>query len=334
MKHIIIRDDSLNGYEYGCLAAFEEAIHEETGADFYILPEYNYSGFVLKHFGQGMKRRALRSYFPKMHIEINADVCWYILMGPENFTLDLYKGWESNTGVKILYLFDTLPGQYELIKKITDSYTWDILITSFNDAVDDLQNLTGKKWYCVEQAADKYLFEPVQFEEKIIPFSSYGRRNLKVHEFVKEFCKNKGLYYDYTTLSSKFPLASSKELYYQYAWHMKHSLFTFSWPVEMTNPTRAGKLHPITCRWFEAAAAGTVIVGKQPGNKMFNSQLSENLVLNINDSENKNNLIEQINEIWDNRKIHYENSLAIRKLNFDRWNWNIRVKTILKIVSD
>ena len=37
--------------------------------------------------------------------------------------------------------------------------------------------------------------------------------------------------------------------------------FTFGWPVEFTHPDRVKTFSPITCRWFEAAASGAVVVG-------------------------------------------------------------------------
>ncbi|HVZ97120.1 MAG TPA: hypothetical protein VG847_09615, partial [Chitinophagaceae bacterium] len=264
MKHVVIKDDRLNGWEYGMLRSFEMAIVEETGASVFEIPKYEFVPGLLPHFGQGMKRGVYRKYFPKQEMKLECDVAWCILMGPENYRLDLYTQWDKTCKIKILYFFDTLPGQYPLIKRILSNHSWDILITSFNDAVDDLEKITGRKWHCVEQAVDKRLFHPVSFNERKIQFSAYGRKYPVFHQVLKDFCGSNGLYYDYTTHDAKHPVEDATELYRQYAWHLSHSVFTVSWPVELTSPARAGHLHPITCRWFEAAASGTAIIGKQP----------------------------------------------------------------------
>lgn len=332
--HTILRDPALNGWEYGMLRSFETAIVEETAAVFEDVPEYIYTKKYIHHFGHGMTRGKYRKYFPKQVWKPEGEIAWYVLMGPENYKMDLFKGWDEHFRLKVLYLYDTFPSQYPLIKKLCGNNIWDILITSFNDAVNDLEDVTGRKWYCIEQAFDKRIFNPVSLDEKVIHFSSYGRRYTVLHEVVRNFCEQKQLYYDYTTHDGKHPTAPSSELYKQYAWHLKHSLFTFSWPVELTNAARAGHLHPITCRWFEAMATGTVILGRKPGNSMFDISLDEDLVFDLDPAGSKQDLMYRLEQAWDRREELYQKAQTIRRNKGDKVSWNNRVKDILKIVED
>jgi hypothetical protein len=254
-------------------------------------------------------------------------------MGPENYKLDLYQNWEKHYKTKILYLYDTFPSQYSLIKKLCSEGTWDILITSFNDAVDDLKKVTGREWHCIQQAADKDLFIGASLGERLIHFSSYGRRYPALHEVIKEFCEKKGLYYDYTTHDGLHPVVDSAELYKQYAWHLNHSLFTFSWPVEFTNPARSGHLHPITCRWFEAMASGTIILGKKPANDIFKDWLDDDLVIDIDPSQNKGELLLALDRIWEARDHLCEKALSIKTKKHSCISWNERVRSIMSIIS-
>jgi len=332
MKHVLINDPSLNGWEYGMLRSFEAAIVKETGAGIFDLPPYVFAGKYQRHFQHGMNRGVYRKYFPKQELAIKADTAWCILMGPENYRLDLYKGWENNCKTKILYLYDTLPSQYPLIKRLFSNNNWDILITSFNDAVDDLKKMTGRDWYCVEQAADEALFQPVPFQERIIHFSSYGRRYPLLHETLKEFCRDKNLYYDYTTHDAKHPVAEAPELYKQYAWHLSHSLFTLSWPVELTNPSRAGHLRPITCRWFEAAAAGTIILGKAPDNPSFEKLFYGKNVVEGDLLADKKSTLLALEKIWNERETLFNRSFEKRRQYAQNWTWNERVQRILSLI--
>lgn len=328
MKHVILRNPRLNGWEHGTLRALEDAIRELTGAVLADTPRYTGFNGVNK-LGFGTRYEALRALCPKKPLRIEADVIWYILMGPENYELDLFQGWDTRAKYRIVYLFDTLEAQVPLIKKLFSGDTFTHRFTSFRDAVPMLEKQTGKKWYSVAQAVPGPLFYPVPFEEKIIHFSSYGRRQERFHHILSGFCQSKGLIYDYTTHGRHKPVASEAELYRQYAWHIRHSLFTVSWPVELTHPQRAGSLSPITCRWFEAASAATTILGHQPANPDFESVLAPGYVINLDLNHDDEVIKEQLNDLWENRKSYYDRSLNIALANNGKWIWKSRVKEML-----
>ena len=332
MKHVVIKDSDLNGWEYGMLRSFERIILEETGGAIAEIPTYSVSKDYMKHLGHSMNKSFLRKALPKNKFEVNADVAWYILMGPENYKLDLYTGWSEGVKTKILYLYDTLPEQYETIRKLFSTNTWDICITSFNDAVGDLEKLTGRKWHCVPQAADPLLFSPTDVQNKLIHFSSYGRRLPVLHDALVEFCRSNNLYYDYTTHDGKHPTADSVELYKQYAWHLNNSLFNISWPVEVTNLKRAGNLRPITCRWFEAAMSECIILGKNPDNPQFEKELTNNLVENFNAFGTKQEIFKELDKVWAKKTFLNEKSRQLRIENQERWTWQKRVNTILELL--
>lgn len=331
MQHVLIKDSELNGWEYGMLRSFEKTIVKETNATTVNIPEYTFDRNYLKHFGHGMKRGVYRRYFPRQAFDIEADVAWYILMGPENYRLDLYKNWERGCKKKILYLYDTLPSQYAAIKRLFSNNHWDLLITSFNDAVADLEKITGRKWHCIEQAADMELFKPVPLSERIIHFSSYGRRHAPLHEALIEFCAVNNLYYDFTTHDGRHPTADSSELYKQYAWHLTHSLFTFSWPVELTNTQRAGHLKPVTCRWFEAAAAGTIIAGQPPNNAAFNKYFGGDIVVKLDFNSSKKDYLKSLDSIMNKSEQHHKDAYQFSQQLKSDISWNEKVKRIIEL---
>lgn len=297
MNHIILTDTHLTGWEYGMLRSFESAIKSITNAKVVDIDVRLLPAFIEKRVGHGMRFSSLRKFLPKTKLDIGADVLWYVIMGPEDYRLDRFENCKES-GVKILYIYDTLPSQYKLIKKIVKSCNWDVLITSFCDSVKDLNEITGESWYCIPQAADDEIFEQLPFDDKVIHFSSYGRRHPLLHEALKEFCSQKSLYYDYTTHDARHPTANPVDLYKQYGWHLNRSLFTICLPVEDTNPDRAGHLSPITCRWFEASAAGCMILGKPPRNEAFFDYFASDFVIDIGDVNNKKQLLAVLESIW------------------------------------
>lgn len=330
MKHVLLRNPFLSGWQYGMLRALENAIVEITGAEIINLPDFRKHKWF-ESTQHGMRLSSFRKLIPKKELHVEADVIWCILMGPENLMLDLFNGW-LQAKHRIVYIFDTLPEQYPLMKSLFSSNEFNIKITSFNDAKEDLEKLTAQPWQVVEQAGTKDLFHSVPFENKLIHFSSYGRKWPALHEALLQFCTEKNLYYDFTTHDFKHPVAEPEFLYQQYAWHLNHSLFTFSWPVELTSPARAGHLHPITCRWFEAACAGTVMIGKKPANDEFDQYLFPEAVIEINPSEKKEGIFNRLEQIWSMRRELYERVNVEQKINYTRLIWQNRVERMLSLI--
>jgi hypothetical protein len=218
------------------------------------------------------------------------------------------------------------------MKELFSSGDFNIKITSFNDAKNDLDKLTGQQWHVIEQAGTE-VFQSVPFEEKLIHFSAYGRRLPAWHAVLMDFCKENNLYYDYSTHGGRYPTADPEQLYRQYAWHLNHSLFTLSWPVELTNPERAGHLHPITCRWFEAACAGSVILGRKPANEVFDQWLFPDLVIALDPKASQNEIRQQLENIWKNRKELYSAVNEKQNRYYGRLTWDNRVQRILELLK-
>lgn len=333
LQHIVLTDPALNGFEYGMLRDFEEEIVRITNAKRVEMPKRKLPKLIEDRIGHGTRYAKLRKFIPKIESDLKADVLWVLLMGPENFPLDLFKNWDRHVGVKILYIFDTFEGQLPSIRRVLQSAKWDLAITSFHGALSFLQEQTQHKWYAVAQGVKLDRFKPVAKEEKLISFSAYGRRLDNVHQSVKQYCLQTDKYYEYTTTTGLQPQLDPCENYRQYAWHLAHSFFTFSWAVEVTNPKRVLTFSPITCRWFEAAASGTVILGQAPKEPEFEKIFGDNLVIPIDytDSQDKLQLIWE--ELWKNRYIYFESALKTRERLAQNWSWESRVWEILKLIN-
>jgi hypothetical protein len=333
LKHILLRNSRLKGWEYGMLRAFEDEIVRQTSAEIVEVPYYGKPA-VLNRAGHGMRFEGIRDYLPKQELKLEGDVIWYVLMGPENYELDLFKGWTKNAKHRIVYIYDTLEPQFPVIKKLFSSDDFNIKVTSFNDAKPLLEQITNKNWHVVEQAVPENLFFPVPAEKKVIDLSSYGRRFPAFHDVLLEFCTAHRLYFDYTMHAVKNPTAIESELYRQYAWHLTHSKFTVSWPVELTNPVRAGQLHPITCRWFEAAASATILVGRKPGNSKFDATLAKDLVFELDPFAERSLILKTLETLYRDYDFLQSKADEIRAKNYSRWTWKEKVERILNIMEN
>ena len=333
LKHIVLTDPILNGFAYGMLRDFEDEIVRITGGHKVVMPRRKLPKFIEDRTAHGTRYAPFRNFIPKVECDLKADVLWVILMGPEDFPLDLFKNWDRNVGIKVLYIFDTFEHQLPSIRRVLQSAKWDLAITSFHGALSFLESHTQRKWHAVAQGVKLDRFKPVAKSEKLISFTAYGRRLENVHNSIKEYCLQTDKYYEYTTTTSLQSQLDPRENYSQYAWHLAHSFFTFSWPVELTNPQRVLTFSPITCRWFEAAASGTVILGQAPKDSEFNKIFGSDLVIPIDyTSSNENfNLIWQ--ELWENRYYYFQGAMKAREMLGKNWFWDTRVFEILELIN-
>ncbi|MBR8832751.1 MAG: glycosyltransferase family 1 protein [Stigonema ocellatum SAG 48.90 = DSM 106950] len=333
LKHVVLTDPVLNGFAYGMLRDLEDEIVCITDGCKVLTPRRKLPKFIEDRIAHGTRYSNFRKLIPKVECDLKADVLWVILMGPEDFPLDLFNNWDRNVGIKVLYIFDTFERQLPSIRRVLQSAKWDIAITSFHGAVSFLEEQTQRKWYAVAQGVKLERFKPVAKEEKLISFSSYGRRLQNVHDGVKEYCSQTGKYYDYTTTTAIQSQIDSRENYNQYAWHLVHSFFTFSWPVELTHPKRVRTFSPITCRWFEAAASGTVILGQPPQDPEFKNIFGSDLVIPIDYESSKEHLNLILEELWENRFYYLECALKNREILIKNLTWESRVVEILNLMN-
>jgi hypothetical protein len=331
--HAILANPNLSGFEYGMLDDFQEEIARLTGASFVEIPRRMGFGNLGRKFSIGTRYAGLRRFLRTRGFSVSADVLWVVLMGPENWELDLCQDWDRKVGFKILYLFDTMERQIPAIRKVLKSAKWDLTISSFSGAVPHLEAATQRKWHCVPQGVKLDRFRSPGETRRMIDFCSYGRRLERIQASLKRFCESAGLHYDYTTTAGLRPDTKPQEHYTLYAWHLKHSIFNLCWPVELTTPGRVQSFSPITCRWFEAAAAGNVIVGKAPRDAGFAELFGPDGVVEVNPELSDNDLQTVWRKLWGLRYAHLETARQRYRAYSSQWSWEARVRQILSLAG-
>ncbi len=332
-RHVVLVDPALSGFEFGAQRDFEDTIVRVTGATALAAPDRGLPALVRRYTRVATRYEPLGALVPRRAFPIRADVLWVILMGPENFPLWFHRDWDRQAGRTVLYLYDTLEHQFGLIRKLLSRGRWDLCVTSFPAAVPVLERETGRRWHSAVQAVRPDRFFPLPEGEPVIGFSAYGRRVPAVHDAVRAFAERTGCYYEYSTALRPHPSLDPREYYGHYAWHVRQSWFTFSWPVEVTHPRRAPTFSPITCRWFEAAAAGAVIVGEAPKDPVFEQYFGRDFVVPFDPAAPPARMAARLEEIWADRAALRRKALQAHAERAGSWTWESRVRQILKLLD-
>jgi hypothetical protein len=333
-KQVLLTNQALRGVEYGILRDFEDEIVGITGAERLVAPHRVLHPFINDRLEHGTRYARLRPFVPKKAFALEADVLWVVLMGPENFTLDLFDGWDKNVGTKILYIFDTFECHLNSILRVLAATKWDYTFTAFQGAKTYLERHTGRRWHLVHQGVNLDRFSPVDIRDRSIGFCSYGRQLEKIHQSIKEHCSKTSTYYDFnTTLALLAPNVSPQESYARYAWHLGHSFFNFCWPLDLTHPGRVKTFSPISPRYFEAAASGNIMIGQKPTDPHFDELFGADAVVPIDPEAAEQTLAYLWSILWQNRESYYDLALKRRESLSHKWSWESRVQEILAITK-
>ena len=320
-NHAIWINKNLRGVAYGSLRALEQAIIRRYSA----IPIYgSISRFdsqrLSKYLGLGTNKSKFRPLLPRKHYKIDADIFWTVLMGPENFEFDINHVELARDCFRILYIFDTFPGHLDLVSYITSCFHFDLLICSFREALKPLGQATGRLWIYVPQGVPDYFLADSSNQKRNYDFASFGRKNDLVDAAIKKFCHKHDLTYITTDTTPETDLMSELERYHHYACILKNSIFNVCWSVSDTHPSRSAGVDPITARWFEATAAGNVILGSAPSCNEFSEELAAKCVHRIDGHSSLGSIVTELDQLWSNSKklsleaheysVHYGHQLT------------------------
>lgn len=325
---MLIVSQNLNGFEYGAQRDFEQTICDVTGFEKRSLKEIASS----KWLTPGTRYWKYRRLFPLHGVTLPDGPQWMVLMGPESFPYWRFRSWDKSAGPIVVYLFDTLVHQLSYIKEMINCGRIDVLITSFPNAVEWLNFETRRNWFSVVQGVCTKRFFPID-NDPCIAFTSYGRRLPKLHEAIRNFCKRTKQHYEFSVSQGIIPGTDPTDAYESYAWHLRNSWFNVCWPVEITNPKRAPTFSPLTCRWFEAAASGSIIIGKPPMESDFEKYFSDQLVESIDPDGTESYLLSRLEYLWENRQELRQKKLKLLQDRIPLWTWESRVKQISEITQ-
>jgi hypothetical protein len=239
------------------VADFEDAVAAASDVDIVSVPIYSRK----VHVAETLHGRRLASVTPPRS---QYDVCLLIAVGTHIVpSLRYLRHLKQVARRVIVYLYDAW--LWELPTISARGGVWDIvddLFVSFPHVVTAYHDELSRPVHYLPQAISPHWFEPYR-TIRPIDVLSVGRRVPRVHAELLEVSRRRDLFYLYQDIfrPRAIDLRESQSLIGSLC---QRARVQVSWSAEHTHPEHESEFAAITLRWFEAAASGSVVVGKAP----------------------------------------------------------------------
>jgi hypothetical protein len=244
---------------FGAVMDFEDAMKDRTGADVVEVPAYS---------RRARLRSALRPHdetFAKVETPRDAyDLCFFVAMEPSWISsLRYLEGLREKCRRIVVYIFDAWIANADWLTRNRREWdSCDVVYVSFPWALGSYAELLRSRVEYLPQAALASRFHPSR-SSRPIDVLSVGRRREDVHGLIFDLAKRNDLFYYFseTVAPQAIDLRQSQELLGRLCQSARSQV---CWPVDQTDSGRPREGSPITARWFEAAACGSVVFGARP----------------------------------------------------------------------
>ena len=250
----------------GTILDFENAMAQCADVDFVDVPPLGRRAHF-RAVTSGGRSRAVT-------LEGEYDLCFLAVFQPDEIrVLAVLDRLRRHCRRVVVYVFDAWVSSSASFRRHRRLWRLcDKVIVSFPGAVNAWISHVGCPVEYMPQAIDPERFHPQ--EPRPIDVLSVGRRLDSVHRHLLDIAARHDLWYQFS--ESRAPQAIDlEESQFLLARLCRSARIQICWPVEVTDAesVRSGYTpadgSPITARWFEAAASGSIVMGAKPASAEF-----------------------------------------------------------------
>ncbi len=218
---------------------------------------------------------------------------------------------------------------------------FDHIFLGVRDGVDEVARITGRPCSYLPLAADVIRFAPSSLDQaRPIDLCNIGRRSAVTHRALLEEAKRQKLFYYYDTVAASgadlkqrtFRVDAPHEHRFMLAQLLKHSGYFIANRSHVNNPEFMAGRDEISARFYEGAAAGTIMIGEATRTDEFKRQFDwPDAVIHLPfDSPDIGNILADLNT--DQGRLR-----AIRRNNIReaarRHDWLHRIQTVFEVLD-
>ncbi|WP_296516670.1 glycosyltransferase [Rhodopseudomonas sp.] len=157
---------------------------------------------------------------------------------------------------------------------------FDHIFLGLRDSVDDVARITGRPCSYLPLAVDVLRFAPAADQPRPIELCNIGRRSAVTHQALLEDAERRSTFYYYDTVAASgfdlkqrtFRVDNPREHRLMLATLLKNSRYFIANRSHVNDPAFAAGRDEISARFYEGAAAGTVMLGEAPRTDEFRRQ--------------------------------------------------------------
>jgi hypothetical protein len=290
-----------------------------------------------KRFALGVGKRssiAINPGIPKLTLDRRYDLFFAICQIPSDLlNVNSVTNWKQNCKTSICMLGELwekeIPSYRSCLKILSQ---FDYVLLNFKQCIELVGQITKTHCSYIPFGVDALLFCPFPNPpERVIDVLSIGRRSESLHQSLLSMVKECQLFYVYDTFMDlrTFDLEQHRLLLANLA---KRSRYFLVNPGKFDLPNESGNQSEIGARYFEGAAAGTILIGEEPRVEIFKAifEWPDAVIQLPRSSDRIEAFIHDLDMQLHRQEVVRRNNVAHSLLNHD---WVYRWETVLDLAG-
>jgi glycosyl transferase family 1 len=223
--------------------------------------------------------------YPRSRVTLDRDVDLFFPVfshADELYSLATIPNWRKRSRKAACFIVEVRSDRLQpyLVELLS---AFDHVFVGFRHGVPDLARLTGRPCTYLPYATDVLRFAPASFDQlRPIHVCNIGRRSAVTHQALLDHAERRQGFYYYDTVAASgsnlldrtFRVDVPHEHRRMLATILKHSQYFIANRSYVNDPNWRADRDEISARFYEGAAAGTIMIGEPPRTKEFKQQFN------------------------------------------------------------
>ncbi|MEL6495217.1 MAG: glycosyltransferase [Cyanobacteria bacterium J06623_7] len=273
-----------------CLYEFEDIIAAVDRVDTIAPEQYDLLGRGVKKIVKSQTRQfpfltKINPYRQKISLAKDYDVFFTIIDFPWNISsINLLDNRRDKSKFSVCYLIELWRRDIPQLKNFLEFFQdFDLICLGHSEIVAEVEAITKVPCMYLAPGVDTVKFYPNPQQQRSIDLANLGRRSDITHQALLELAETSDFFYFYE-YSSGSDLRNSQHQHHRtlVANTLKSSRYFITNHAKINQPEQTQGQIEIGYRFFEGAAAGSVLLGCPPKNKAFEQYFNwDNAVIPI-----------------------------------------------------
>ena len=259
---------------------FEDIIDKVDDTDVLSPPQYNSLGHFIKRvavhktkYTRALSLTSVNPYVGAIELAYDYEIYFVILDFPWSLSsINLLKNWRRRCRFAVCYIVEIWSAEISQLANFVEFFKdFDLICIGTHHVLESVQAMTNCPCIFLLPGVDMLKFRPnLQEDQRSIDLCSLGRRSSVTHSALLALAEQKPFFYYYElTNGSVLRIDNHQAHRTQIANLLKSSRYYITNYAKADLPDLIAGEHEIGYRFFEGAAAGSVLIGAPPQGELF-----------------------------------------------------------------